>query len=579
MNYEELVAEAVKHNHLYYNLNKPKISDEIYDVLYDTLEIVEKKQGWTAFESPTLKVGGQPGKIKHKFSLYSLKKVYNKDEIDPEFTVVTPKIDGANLTITFTDGKISHALTRGNGEFGDSVLHLIKYLKSIPQEVPYKDVTITGECVTDNDVKNFRNYVAGALGLKHAEDFKNRNIKFIAHDWLGCAMNYTKRMDILSNMGFETVFTFDKDKYPSDGLVYRLDSFKKSEELGYTSKYPRFSIALKERGVLTAVTSLQKVEWVVGRTGTVNPVGIIDPVVLDGATIARVTLHNISIIEAHKLGLGDTIEIERAGGVIPKFNRVLAHSPHNSRIELRHAEQAIGGPVRRVGPKLYIVNDSQNNNVKLLEHFVKTLGIKGLGPKSIAKLNITHPEELYKKQPWESLGANGAKIIQEIEMSKTKPFELVLAALGIPGVGRTASRAIVQHIPSFQRLRDVETTQIKGIGPKTVEQILVWLIHNEEWVCRLPLQLERNKNIGDVLNANDTLTTVCVTGKLDMTKSAMKDHLEEFGYKVVDTVTKNTDILICAGDRSSLKYQKAEKYGIPILDYWEHRTEILKGQL
>lgn len=583
-NYQELKKEIIRHNTLYYDLSKPELADADYDKLYNELEAIEVAQGWCDSDSPTLKVGGAKGKVRHPYTLYSLRKVYDPEEVDPSYKVKTPKLDGSNLNLTYINGKLELALTRGDGEFGEDVRHLMKYCAGVPQSLNNAPeiVVVTGECVTDNEgVENFRNYVSGALGLKDAEEFKTRNIRYIVHDWLGVEMNYTNRMDIIKNLGFYTVMNTELcDKYPQDGLVFRLDDWRESKRLGYTSKYPRFAVALKEREALTAQTALQSVEWVVGRTGTVNPVGIVTPVILDGATVSRVTLHNLEFIENAKLGLGDVIEIERAGGVIPKFIRVLEHSSLDQKIDIKHAERAIGTSVKRVGPKIFVADSSQVGTRKLLEHFVKTLEIKGLGPSSITKLGLEHPLDLYKSQPWDALGANGAKVQAEIERSKTKPYSTVLAALGIPGVGKSSARLIVRHIPMFHRLRDVENTHIKGIGPKTVESILVWLEVNEAWVQELPLSLEETieyQSVGSAMMPAEQ-KKVCVTGKLDMTRNEIKEHLESLGYVVSSSVTKDCYALITDGEISSSKVKKAESIGtVKIINYFEKKAEVLNG--
>ena len=576
MTYEELKELVAHHCHLYYDINRPELSDAEFDQLYDKLVKVETDQGWHDSDSPTIRVGGTAGKVRHPYKLYSLRKVYNEEEIEDKFIVETPKMDGANLTIIYKNGKPSMALTRGNGEFGEDVSHLIPGILGIPELIA-GDVAVNGECVTDNEVDNFRNYVSGALGLLDLEEFRSRNIRFIAHELLGVTMNYTNKMKVLSASLFHTVFDEELcSKYPQDGLVYRIDDWRECERLGYTSKYPRFAVALKEKESLTATTTLQDVIWVVGRTGTVNPTGIVDPVELDGATVSRVTLHNIEFIESHDLGLGDLIQIERAGGVIPKFNRVLQHSQHNLKIKQRHAEESIGHALRKVGPKLFVTDASQHSTSKLLEHFIKTLEIKGLGPASVSKMGLLHPIDLFDNQDWSILGANGEKVVAEIERSKTKPYELVLASLGIPGVGKRASKLIVKHIPSFDRLREIETVQIHGIGPKTVENLLVWLDTNEEWVYGLPLRLEQNQSI-DFESDSDEVRKICITGKMDMTRNELAEILESKGFKVTNTVTKDCYALFTAGDTSSSKYKKADTSGIKVVDYWENRTEVLNG--
>ena len=578
MNYKELKQLIQKHNQAYYDNSASMITDAEYDQLYDKLEAMEKAQGWRDHDSPTNHVGGTGGKVTHPYKLYSLQKVYDEDEIEPwKKDVKLPKIDGTNLTLIYRRGKLRMGLTRGNGEQGTDVTHLVGMLKGAPTRITTEDdeVVINGECVTDNDVENYRNYVSGAIGLDSPAEFAERNIKFIAHDWLGVTMNYTTRMKVVKNMGFYTVFDDDSWNYPRDGVVYRTDSWDREQGAGWTSKYPRFAVALKEREIETAITTLQDVLWVVGRTGAVNPTGVVDPVVLDDATISRVTLHNIGIIEEHDLGLGDMIKIERAGGVIPKFLGVVEHSAHGIKITKSHAEQTIGSETKRDGPRLMVADKNNISSVKFLEYFIRILEIKGLGPASVQKMGLTHPIDLYEDQNWDKLGANGAKVEAEIERTKTKPYDIVLASLGIPGVGRRASKLIVSKIPAFRNLRDIETTDIKGVGPSTVESVLSWLDENEEWVTTLPLQLEQNVTVDEVVGT--PARKVCITGKLDMTRKDLADRLESKGFKVTSTVTKDCYALITGGDNTSSKYKRAVTLGVNIIDYWSSQKDVING--
>lgn len=578
MTYKELKNLIIKHNTLYYDLSAPEITDSEWDQLYDKLLAMEKAQGWRDHDSPTGNVGGSGGKVSHPVTLYSLRKVYDLEEVDSCFNIKTPKIDGSNLTLVYKNNKLKLAITRGNGEKGENVTHLAKKISNIPNrlESAFDYLVINGECVTDNKVDNYRNYVSGALGLKSSAEFEERNIKFIAHDWLNIELDYTARMKIIKNMGFFTVLDKAAWDYPKDGVVYRLDSYKKSKNLGYTSKYPRFAVALKERELETAITTLQDVIWSVGRTGTVNPTGIIDPVVLDDATISRVTLHNLKAIEDNNIGLGDLIQIERAGGVIPKFLRVVEHSKHGIKITKEHAETCISNKTKRNGPKLVVADKNNANQTKALEHFIKTMDIKGLGPASVKKLGLAHPTDLYDLVPWDTLGANGYKIKEEIERSKTKPYEVVLAAFGIPGVGKSAAKLIVSKIPYFKNLRDIEVVQIKGIGPSTINSILTWLDDNEDWVTTLPLQLSQELTVESVVESVYS-KKVCITGKLDMTRNQLADMLTDLGFKVSTTVTKDCYALINGGDNSSSKYKKAIAQNVQIIDYWSRKKDVISG--
>jgi DNA ligase (NAD+) len=577
MIYKELKTLIQTHSTLYYDDYAPEITDAEFDQLYDKLVAMESAQGWRDHDSPTFRVGGKAGKVTHPYPLYSLRKVYDINEVDTFMDVRLPKIDGTNLSLIYTNGKLTTALTRGNGERGEDVTHLMEGITNIPTRIDthLDEVVINGECVTNNEVDNFRNYVSGALGLKSAKEFAERNIIFIAHDWLGTEINYKARMNIVKNMGFFTVLEDNAWTYPMDGVVYRADSYTKCLRLGYTSKFPKFAVALKERETETAITTLQDVLWVVGRTGTVNPTAVIDPVVLEDATISRVTLHNLGIIEEHNLGLGDMIQIERAGGVIPKFLRVIEHSKHGIKITKNHAETTIGMDTKLDGPRLMVADKGNINSSKVLEHFIKTLDIKGLGPASVKKMGLTHPVDLFEDQNWNLLGVNGTKVQAEIERTKTKPYDLVLASLGMSGVGKRASKLILSKIPAFRNLRDIETVDIKGIGPSTIESVLSWLDENEEWVLTLPLQLEQNVTVEEVVGT--PARKICITGKLDMTRNQLGDILEKLGFKVTNTVTKDCYALITGGDTTSSKYKKANTMGISVIDYWSSKKNVLSG--
>ena len=571
--YKSLLETVKHHAKQYYDNSTSLISDEEYDELYDKLAKLEDRQGWRDSSSPTLKVGYSAGKVKHPYRLYSLKKVYEERDVDREFSVKTPKLDGANLSLTYNeDGSFRHALTRGDGEYGEDVSHLVSYIACVKPSITTKSenpITFVGEVVTDKDVENFRNYVSGSLGVKNAEDIKHRELRFIVHDVLGVDMDYPERINLSHNEGFITPFSWECDKYPQDGIVFRTASHKREKVLGHTSKYPRFAVALKVRAAMTAVTTIQSIVWSLGRTGVVTPVAVIDPVTIDDATISRVILHNIEFIEEHELGPGDEIVVERQ--ITPQFVKVLSKSSF-PRFCVDDAEKQLGMTLKRQGPKLFAsVADSH----KSVEYFVKQLGIKGLGPKWIEKLSLKHPTDLFSENTeWEHMGRNGDKVLEEL--SRPKPYETVLASLGIPGVGKSTAKTITSKIPNFNNLRDIQYQSISGIGPKTVESILAWLDVNEDWVHTLPYDLSKEVYEEDV-DIKDTII-VAVSGKIDMTKQDLKDHLAKYKIIVKDSVTKDVNYLISSGESTS-KVVKAEKYGIPIINYWENKTSILKGEL
>ena len=567
MDYKSLKSLVQHHDKLYYDLGSPNLTDAEYDGIYDQLVEMERLQGWKDSDSPTARIIATGGKIKHPHKLYSLKKVYDVKDIEPEFVVETPKLDGVNLSITYEDGNIRNMLTRGDGEYGENVLHLSRVIKGVPLTTK-ENLTFVGEVVTDNvDVENFRNYVAGALGLKSAKEAQDRNLKFIVHDVLGLEEDYITRLDVASKNGFSTVLDDEYLQYPQDGKVFRVSKHSREVELGHTSKHPRFAIALKQKEHYSAVTNLKDIVWTVGRSGVVTPVGIVDPIVLDGATVSRVILHNLEFVLENDLRPGDSVLIERR--ITPQFVKVLEHSNYTP-FSVLDAERALGVVLQRRGPKLYV--DSQNGK-RLVEHYVKTLGIKGLGPASIEKLDISHPSELYGNIAWSILGKNGEKI--EEELSRPKSYPSILASLGIPGVGKSTAQLICSHIPSFENLHKISETPIQGIGSTTVDNILSWLEVNSEWVEKLPYKLEVE---ADTTTSEDLVEyrKICVTGKLDMTKKELAEHLSKFGFELINSVTKDCYALITSGEEST-KTKQADKYGIPIINYWNSRAIVLKG--
>jgi DNA ligase (NAD+) len=572
MNYQELKAEVLYHNKLYYDNAAPEISDADYDKLYDSLVEFEKRQGFKDWDSPSNRVGHSAGKVKHPHRLYSLEKTYDAADITSKFDVKTRKLDGACVAHVFNKGSYVKSITRGDGEYGEDVSHLFQDTLNQIALPFYNSVSVVGECVTFTTPDNYRNYVAGAVGLDDVKEFKNRNIDFIAHDVLGVELNYTVRLEALNKL-FKTVLDEDLIKnIPTDGTVYRINDFATCQKLGYTAKYPKFAIALKTRNTETAETRLQDVIWAIGRTGTVNPTGIVAPVIIGGATVTRLTLHNIAFIEDNDICIGDKIEIERAGEIIPRYVRTIEQSPIRIKISQKSAEESIETKVKRVGPKLFVADGSVNNQ-KILLNFVSQMDIQGLGPASISKLDLNYISDIYKDQNWDSLGANGVKIAQEVEYSKTKPYEKVLAGLGIPNVGLSLAKKIIQRIPKFSDLPKIEFEKIDKIGPKITEKILIWFEENSDWVMKLPIQLEANTMNMEVLEKK----AICITGKLDRPRKEIAAILEEKGFEVKSSVTKSTYALITDGKEVSSKTLTAEKYGIKKVNYFENKESILDG--
>jgi DNA ligase (NAD+) len=300
-----------------YHEGNPIIPDDVFDRLAET----------HGYEDVGHSV--QHG-VAHYFPMWSLKKCYvgEKPIVLVGDTIETPKLDGAAISLLYVEGQLVMALTRGNGKRGEDITDKIKLLVEsfIPTYEPI--IQIIGEIAAKKTIPNARNYAAGALNLKDIEEFKTREVTFIAYglqvseNKSGCSETYVQDMQSLSNMGFNTVLDGEWNEYPQDGRVYRLNSNQAYDRAGYTSSHPRGAFALKVRpqGVST---TLKGVEWQVGRTGTVNPVAILEPVKVGDAMVSRATLHNMKYIEELGLEIGCEVEIIRSGEIIPRVVRRL----------------------------------------------------------------------------------------------------------------------------------------------------------------------------------------------------------------------------------------------------------------
>jgi DNA ligase (NAD+) len=297
----------------YYNGN-PTMSDEQFDKLAEYAQYDE-----VGFSS-------RDNRIPHAFQMYSLQKIFSNELDKQPFgnykgeIVVSPKLDGAAVSLLYVEGQLHKALTRGDGKRGLDITDNVKSL--VPNSLgEFKGflIQITGEVVAPKTIKNARNYAAGALNLKDVEEFNSRDLRFIAYgvqeSWNEC---WSIDMSYLESFGFDTVLSNDWTAYPDDGLVFRIDDYKDFDALGYTSKHPRGAYALKQRNE-GVITKLVNVVWNVGKSGVVAPVAILEPIDIDGATVSRATLHNMRYIEDLNLEIGCLVEVIRSGEIIPRI--------------------------------------------------------------------------------------------------------------------------------------------------------------------------------------------------------------------------------------------------------------------
>ena len=292
-----------------YYSGKPIISDAEFDILashfnYNTVGHVV--------------TDGVP----HYYPMYSLQNFFNLADapLNLKDCVESPKLDGAAVSILYVGGILSLALTRGDGKLGRDITDKIQFL--VPNEINYIGlVQINGEVVAPASIPNSRNYAAGALNLKNIEEFKSRDLTFFAYDAIGHKQtHWTFAMKWLEQEGFSTVFRTSTEGFPTDGLVYRIDSEEKFRELGHTSHHPRGAFALKEKKA-GVITTLNDVIWQVGKSGVVSPVAILEPIYIGDALVSRATLHNIEYIEGLNLEIGCKVEVIRSGEIIPRVVR------------------------------------------------------------------------------------------------------------------------------------------------------------------------------------------------------------------------------------------------------------------
>lgn len=296
----------------YYYRGVPIISDETFDRLADSCGY--NKVGATVGDS-----------VPHLYPMYSLQKHYEDQGDRPlrehKNLCMSPKLDGAAVSALYVNGFLARVLTRGDGREGKDVTAKFLATKLIPHEIPVMEpVQVVGEVCAPNHVENARNYAAGALNLNSVEEFKTRAVSFFAYGvYPYQEATYDRDMKTLMTWGFTTVQASGLDHvFPTDGVVFRVNDNKVFDELGYTSKHPRGAYALKTRGECVE-TTLIGVEWQVGKSGKVTPVGMLEPVMIGDAQISRATLNNPGFIAALDLCIGDTVAVRRAGEIIPEI--------------------------------------------------------------------------------------------------------------------------------------------------------------------------------------------------------------------------------------------------------------------
>lgn len=635
---KSLVEKLNRYRDEYYNKNNSIVPDKKYDELFDRLAELEKETGYVFSNSPTQSVGytslSQLQKVKHSHPLLSLGKTTDIDEFIQYFGnenfVIMAKLDGLTCSLTYENGKLVRAESRGDGEVGEDITHNAKVFSNLPTEIPFKSkLEIDGECIITYDeferirarenakYKNPRNLVSGSVRQLNSEIAAKRNIKFIAwklHDAKGVDIqNHSDGFEFLSNLGFDVVPYYinsfntiewikeecKNKQIPIDGIVGMFDNVEYGNSLGSTGHHPKHSLAYKFYQEENE-TVLTNIEWSTSRTGLVNPVAIFEPIEIDGTTVSRATLNNVSIIKELELGIDDIVTVIKANQIIPKITQNLTRS---NTYKIPSVCPCCGEP-------LIIKNDNGremlyciNKHCRAIIHdkisnFAtrEAMNIVGISEERLRSLMdmgyITNFESLYhlkdhRDEIAKSKGFGESSIdnlISAIEVSRKCKLVNAIGAIGIPGIGKSAAKTIAEHCEktetdnTFQEFINLAMSKfdwsiLPEIGKSTSDNINLYVADNYSDILPLIdiLQIEKpQKSDSSKIYAGKTF---CITGKLIEfdNRNALVYDIETKGGTVVSSVTSKTQYLITNDKNSgSSKNKAAEKFGTKIISELEY---------
>lgn len=612
------------------------MSNYEYDKLYDELLALEKELGITLAGSPTVNVGyevlSELPKERHESPMLSLDKTKDVEELK-EFlgeqkAVLSWKMDGLTIVLTYRDGNLYKAVTRGNGEVGEVITNNARVFKNIPLQIQYKgELILRGEAVIGyrdfekineeiEDVqakyKNPRNLCSGSVRQLNNEITAKRNVKFYAFSLVQAEgvdfhNSRTFQMEWLRDQGFETVefCVVTKDNiedevikfsekivsndFPSDGLVVVYDDIAYGQSLGRTSKFPRDSIAYKWADEIRE-TKLVEIEWSPSRTGLINPVAIFEPVELEGTTVSRASVHNVSIVEELELGVGDEIQVYKANMIIPQIAENLTRS---GTAEIPKTCPVCQGKteVRQVSnaKALYCTNpDCQAKHVKAFTLFVSrdALNIEGLSEATLEKFiargyirefaDIYHLDRYAEEiQEMEGFGEKSYRnLLASIEKSRTTTLPRVIYGLGIAGIGLANAKVICKEFGyDEERLMAAtveELNAVPGVGDVLAGAFADYFakpVHVERF-HRLLKELDIQKEQVEAKPQIFAGVNFVITGSVEhfANRGEVKELIESLGGKVTGSVTSKTNYLINNDAAStSSKNKKANELGIPII--------------
>ncbi|OPA76345.1 DNA ligase (NAD(+)) LigA [Paenibacillus selenitireducens] len=661
---EELIAQLNRYNYEYYTLDTPTVSDKEYDVLYDELVQLERESGAILPGSPTQRVGGELLKgfseHRHLARLWSLDKAQSVDDVrtwnqrvlklvndyntkNPNTPLPQPsyvlelKYDGLTLNLTYTDGKLVQASTRGSGEVGEGILAQVKTIRSVPLTIPYQEGTIEvqGEGIMNLSVlakynetavdplKNARNAAAGALRNLNPKVTAERKLNAFFYnvgysDTIGF-QNHQEMVDFLRANHFKvnpyiTFFDFIEDTiaelsnivaqrdqldYLIDGAVIKITDMRTREALGYTDKFPRWAVAFKFEAEETT-TVLESVSWEVGRTGKITPVARVEAVELAGVTVQNCTLNNIGDIERKNLkyALGSRVFIRRSNDVIPEILGKATEDNDGEEIVFPTACPACGSSLEQRGAHLFCNNrlGCKPQLIGRITHFASrdAMDIESFSVMTAEQLydevGVRDPADLYSLTFDQLIGLDrfgekkANKLLEALEKSKACDLSSFLFALGIPNTGKTTTKALADHFGSLDKLMAAtadELITLQDVGAIVADSILTFFADPRmQTSIRTMIELGVSPTAAAVTNEPKQETiftgkTVVLTGTLPtLSRDEAAKKLEAVGAKVTGSVSKKTDFVI-AGESAGSKLTKAQQLGIRIIDSEEELLQML----
>lgn len=644
---KELIPLLTQASRAYYQEDRELMSNYEYDKLYDELVKLEAETGITLAGSPTTMVGYEAleelPKEAHEKPMLSLDKTKDVETlrsfVGTHKTLLSWKLDGLTIVLTYQDGKLEKAVTRGNGVIGEVITNNARVFKNIPLQISHKgNLVLRGEAIitysdfekinseiedVDAKYKNPRNLCSGSVRQLNNEITAKRNVHFYAFSLVQAEgvdfQNSVEQQFLwLQKQGFDVVEyravtqeTLDdamqyfehqvsENDFPSDGLVALYDDIAYGASLGSTAKFPRNAFAFKWKDEIKE-TTLREIEWSPSRTGLINPVAIFEPVELEGTTVSRASVHNVSILKELQLGIGDKIQVYKANMIIPQIAENLTRSgnleiPHSCPICQKEARVLKTNEVE----SLYCMNpDCQAKKIKSFTLFVSrdAMNIDGLSEATLEKFILKgfikdfgdiFEISRYKDQIVEMEGfgeKSYENLISSLENAKHTTLPRVLYSLGIANIGLANAKVICREfeydVEKLIHASGEEINAIEGIGP-VIAKAFTDYFNNEENLKKFRhlmshLELEEVKKEENQTFAGKQFV---ITGSVVhfANRSQLKEFIEQRGGKVTGSVTSKTDYLINNDTTSnSSKNKKAKELGIPILseeDFLDRAGEV-----